>query len=445
MQPARRGADILAVGFGATVAIWSLLYLAALPPGNRVVWTVIAVLLPVVLLAAGFHLGRRAGRGPAGGAAMGAVIAVTGLLVVLGLPAETETGRDYGTILAWAGGLLVAACGLGALGAALGRRAMPPRANPIDWTNRLAWVVAGTTLLMIAAGGIVTGLEAGLAVNGWIDGEARFIVLFPISSMRRDVGTFVEHGHRLWGLLVGWSTIVLVVHLFLVETRGWVKGLAVAILLAVIGQGVMGGLRVNLGVSDRTMGGVAFGIAHGVFGPVILAGLVGLGSITSATWKRDDPPVPHASAGTDRALTTLLLIAVLVQIAAGTTFRQLQPVAEAPRGLLMASLHGHSFLGSLVVVVMVLLCGVRAWGLYGELRPVKVSGTALVHTMVLQVVLGVASFVAVPKGPRPAGDTIGPTEVVLTSAHQLVGAVLLSVAVSLWLWERRLVGKSALG
>jgi hypothetical protein len=88
---------------------------------------------------------------------------------------------------------------------------------------------------------------------------------------------------------------------------------------------------------------------------------------------------------------------------------------------------------------MVLFCGVRAWGLYPTQPVIGKIGKMLVHTLGLQVMLGFVSFVLVPKGVREPDDAITLVEVVFTTAHQVTGAILLALAVALFVWERRLL------
>ena len=99
----------------------------------------------------------------------------------------------------------------------------------------------------------------------------------------------------------------------------------------------------------------------------------------------------------------------------------------------MGLLHGHSFVGSLTVVVIVLFAGLRAWGMYRDEPSVRRSGFGLVHVMIAQVLLGVAAFVLVLLD----SETISGAEVGFTTAHQVVGALLLAIALRLFLWERR--------
>ena len=423
LQPPRRGADILAIAFGTTVVMWSLLYVAALA-----MWMAVAIGLAGCMVAAGYAAGRYAGRGPVGGAGQGLVLAGVTLLILLGLVRDESPGQAAW----WVAGFLVTAGGLGAAGAAAGRRRRLSERADINWTAALAWVTTATVLLMLVAGGIVTGLEAGLAVEGWLIAEGHFLVLFPITLMQRDVSTFVEHAHRLWGVLVGLTTIALMVHLWMADGRRWMRGVSLAIVLAVIVQGVLGGTRV-------TESSVVLAMLHGVTAQIIFATLVVTAMATGRAWRDARQPTAAPSVAADRTLTAALVVVILVQIALGTLYRHLQPVPDVSRGALMGVLHGHSFVGSMIVVLMVLFCGVRAWGLYPAQPVIGRIGKALVYAMGLQVMLGLVSFVLVPKGVREADDAITLTEVVFTTAHQVTGAILLALAVALFVWERRLL------
>ena len=77
--------------------------------------------------------------------------------------------------------------------------------------------------------------------------------------------------------------------------------------------------------------------------------------------------------------------------------------------------------------------------MYAEQPVIKRTGVALIHAMILQVLLGIASFIVVPKGPRDPDAAIPGFEVAFTTAHQAVGAILLAVAAALFVWERRLL------
>ncbi len=428
-----KGADVLAISFATTLLMWIVFYGAAIPPGQITVWIVaVAVVVGGVLLtAAGYVAGVFAGRGVWGGTSVGVAVTALNLLILLSLIGGGTPQEEMGRIAVWLAGFMITAVGLSAVGAMLGRRSFRAGRKTANWTTRFAWVTAATVLLMLVAGGLVTGFEAGLAVEGWPGSEGHLVVLFPLELMRRDLETFVEHAHRLWGLLVGLATIMLMAHLWIVERRRWICWLATALVGAVIVQGTLGGTRVT---EDST----ALAIIHGIFGHVVLAVLVVIAAATGRSWSGDYAITSGRVLRTDAILGWWLGAVVLGQITLGTLFRHLQPLPETPSGLLMGVLHGHSFVGSALVVLMVLFCGLRAWGRYVDQPVFRRVGIAMVHTVFLQVLLGFGSFMVVPRGPRDPDDAITLLEVILTTAHQAIGAVLLALCALFVAWGMRL-------
>jgi len=427
----KRGGDILTIGFGTTVVMWVILYVSAIPPGVVPLW-IAAVVLAGMLFVGGFRLARVSGRTWRGGAQLGLLVAGVNLLVLLSMLGGKEPGEVVVAGLWWIGGFLAAAVGLCTLGAALGSRSARAEPARINWTMRFALLTAVTTLLMIVAGGIVTGLEAGMAIEGWLTSDGYPMVLFPLTMMQRDVGSFAEHSHRLWGLLVGLTTIVLAIQVWRVDRRGWLRWLVISAVAAVIIQGVLGGTSI-------TENSTLLRVFHGVFAQAFFALLIVIAMATSRTWLNSEQPFVAKTAKTDRTISALLVAAILLQLTLGTGFRHIQPLPDIPPGLRMGLLHGHSFVGSLLVLALVLFCGVRAWGLYANQRTIKRVGKGMIHTVGLQVVLGIASFIIVPAEARPLSVTIPTLEVAVTTAHQAVGAILLAMAVMYAVWVRRLL------
>src|SRR6185295_13612506 len=108
----------------------------------------------------------------------------------------------------------------------------------------LAVLTACATFPLIFMGGLVTSHGAGMSVPDWPNSYGYNMFLFP---PRLWIGGILyEHTHRLMGTLVGMFSIALAIWAWRVETRRWVRWLAVSTLLAVILQGVLGGLRVIL-------------------------------------------------------------------------------------------------------------------------------------------------------------------------------------------------------
>src|ERR1041385_5729241 len=105
--------------------------------------------------------------------------------------------------------------------------------------NRFAILVACASFFLIIAGALVTSNDAGLATSDW-----------PLSDgqvVPRVGGNLVwVHGHRMVATTVGILTIVLLIYILCVEKRSWVRKLGIFALLAVVAQGLLGGLTVKL-------------------------------------------------------------------------------------------------------------------------------------------------------------------------------------------------------
>ena len=85
----------------------------------------------------------------------------------------------------------------------------------------------------------MTTLKAGMAFADWPTSDGQNMLLYPWLNDLRNTDKFVEHGHRLAGMLIGFVSIGLVIVTFLKEQRRWVRGFSVAILISVIGQGLL--------------------------------------------------------------------------------------------------------------------------------------------------------------------------------------------------------------
>jgi cytochrome c oxidase assembly protein subunit 15 len=93
----------------------------------------------------------------------------------------------------------------------------------VIWIHRYTKLLVASTLLLLAAGGMVTSTNSGLAVPDWPTTWGQNMFTFPLDKMVG--GIFYEHGHRLIASGVGLLTIGLMIGLWRVETRAWVKRL----------------------------------------------------------------------------------------------------------------------------------------------------------------------------------------------------------------------------
>ena len=115
------------------------------------------------------------------------------------------------------------------------------------WSRRLALLLIVLTFPLIWVGGLVTTTDAGMAVPDWPNTYGYNMFLYPWESwLLGPWDLFIEHGHRLLGALVGMVTIALMVVVLKKDARSWMRKLVIVALVAVIAQGILGGVRVRL-------------------------------------------------------------------------------------------------------------------------------------------------------------------------------------------------------
>jgi len=300
------------------------------------------------------------------------------------------------------------------------------------WPRRFALATLAVALPLIFFGGTVTTLHAGLAIDGWLVLEPGrgdwFLWAYPLDQWFRDVGTFVEHSHRLLGSAVGLLAIATVIASFIADRRGLAFKFALAALACVIGQGVLGGLRV-LEKSES----LAF--VHGAFGQLTFAVLFATVVVNWPSWQR----APNAPPELRASLRTLPIVGALVvygEIVVGAWLRH---------GGGTAALFLHALL--VVAVVGCVLFEARALGSEARVRgepgtsgTVRMLRRGLLVALTLQIVLGVLAFlsvyVIVGRNPGTVPQSLFPT------LHVMGGAALLSSTVAALLWSHKVPSAS---
>lgn len=407
---------VLVAGFGTTVAMWSVGYVGRLPAVLLPSPVMLGLLLSC-LLGGGFVLGRHARAGWGYGAAAGLVAGLLNLLVLgsfLG-----EAGRSEALVPSavwWVPGSVLLAAALMAAGAAAGARVPGPR-QARNWTAAFTRVAILAALLLLGVGGLVTSKAAGLAVVDWPNSFGYNMFLYPLSRMTG--GIYYEHAHRLFGALVGVTTLVLATLLQRHDPRAWVRRLGWAAVALVVVQGLLGGLRVTggltLSMDEADMRpSVLLAAIHGVLGQVFFATLVALGVFTSRVWGEPPEPAARRATGADRALGALLVAIVVGQLVLGAIQRHLG-----------ALLLFHIAFGVAVVAPLAVHVGFRAWGLNPQSPAMQRLGLGLVAAVAAQLLLGFGAFVA-KTALAEAGAAVA-----LRTAHQWFGAILLALAVAL--------------
>jgi len=416
---------VLPLGFAMTVSMWALAYVFRLPLVAAPSWLLLISMLAAVAFW-GWFTGARSGGGWLAGVLVGTTSAVLNMLILGSLLTSADGGGVVPSALVWVPGSIVVVALIAGVSASVAGE-IEPVATPAAWTALFSKVAVAATFLLVVAGGLVTSAEAGLAVVDWPNTFGTNMFLFPLARMTG--GIYYEHAHRLFGALVGLTTIVLAIRLWRRDERTWVHRLAAAAVALVVLQGALGGLRVTGGFTLSTSHAdmapnIVLALAHGILGQVFLAVMVAVACVTSSRWLNAVAPEKRPTFTNDRNLQRWLVLAVVVQLVLGAAQRHLA-----------ALLIVHISLAA-VVILLAVMVGVRAWGMFRGVWPVERLGKTLVVLASLQGVLGIAAL-AVTGGEATVGS---PTTVAvtITTAHQATGAVILAISVALALWTQRL-------
>jgi heme A synthase len=266
------------------------------------------------------------------------------------------------------------------------------------------------------------------------------MLLYPISEMKG--GIFYEHAHRLFGMLVGTTALVLLSVVWREDRRAWVRVVAVAFLTMICVQGLLGGLRVTGNLTVATSGlelqpSTLLAIVHGMFGQIVFATACVIAVVTSDLWRNASPARGIQHADRVRGLPIALCVLLLVQLFFGASYRHLQipPTGE------QAAVHpawpswGH-IAGALVILVVAVATGAIASSRCRDIKPIRVLGKGLVHAVGLQLALGIGALVVVL---LRVDQAIPVYEVVVTSAHQALGALILAMTAMLGAFSLRMV------
>lgn len=427
-------ADVLTVGLGTATAMWIAGYVLHMPAVAAPPAATFFVLL-VVLALGGAALGRYTQRTWRGATATGVLVAVVNLLVLGSVLAEP--GPEAPGAALWLPGYFAGTVAVMLGGYAVGRRR--PATRAVHWPMGLGGVAVAATALVVTAGGLVTGFEAGFSVPDWPASFGFNMFALPLSRMTG--GIYYEHAHRLAGTLVGLVAIALAVYLLMRERRGWVKILAVAAFILVCLQGLAGGLWVvrveqTAPVDEqvfRARPNLAYMLFHGTFGQLILGMFVVLTAALSRLWRRADASTVEPAASTDRALSGLLVLALVGQLMLGVVLRKTGEM------LLM-----HITMAT-PVVMLALAAGLRAFGLHGAKHAVlKRLGFAVSVLALVQVGLGLGALIVrettVAAEVTVGSDRVaGAADAIVTTLHQVTGAGLLATSVLLAAWSFRLL------
>jgi heme a synthase len=293
------------------------------------------------------------------------------------------------------------------------------------WHHRFVKLVVACTILLIAAGGMVTSTGSGLSVPDWPTTYGWNMFTFPLSKWVG--GIRYEHSHRLIASTVGFLTILLAAWTWWVDPRRWVRRLGFAALGAVILQGLLGGITVLFFLPP------AVSIGHAALAQLFFCLTVTMAVVTSPRWKNTVSPVNDPMLRRVATLTTVLIYA---QILLGATMRHTHAGLAIPDfpyafGHVIppvwntgVAIHFAHRVGALIVTLAILATAGHVFYHHGRRRELARPALLLLFLVSMQVTLG--AFV-IWSGKDP----------VINTAHVVNGALTLGTSLLLTLRSRR--------
>ncbi len=296
------------------------------------------------------------------------------------------------------------------------RTPAPAMDRDLQWRFRFSILTVLATLCLITWGGFVTSLYAGMAVPDWPTSFGSLDPLNPRPEWWRITPVLAEHGHRLWGALVGLLTLTLAIWTWRSDRRPEVRKLALFALFLVIFQGVLGGLRVVWISLDLA-------VVHASIAQLFLATLIILTAVHAPGWLQlsVSTPIPN----TLPRWTLYTSIAIYVQIFLGALLRQRIPGMGVE--VIPATLH---VLGAVAVIYFVLTTYRRVQQMASSISPILQTSRLLLGLLLLQITLGILSLTLfLVQGPIHTQPPFH--QVAINTLHLLVGALVF--ASSIWL------------
>lgn len=277
--------------------------------------------------------------------------------------------------------------------------------------SRLAVLVVAATLILLFAGAMVPSTGSGDATKDWPFHEGRIVL--PLEGT-----LFYEMMHRYIGMAVGVLTVILAVALLLKESRRSVRWLAIAAVILVAGNGLLGWQRVDYGYSP------GLSILHTAVAQIFLAVTVTIAVLVSRTWKEgpparlEDPAIPKQAA--------LMTAAIYMQILFGALYRHTEK-----------SIALHLIWAAFVFFLVGWVSG-RVAKRTRDLPWIRKPAIGLMILLTLQLVLGFASLGIVSMESAKTIETPVLLAVIL-SLHLLAGAGMFGLGVAMTLRARRCV------
>lgn len=260
----------------------------------------------------------------------------------------------------------------------------------------LAWITC-----LLYAGGFTTTIRAGMAFLDW-----------PLSNgsinpegwlENRDMTA--EHSHRLLGMVMGLLSIGLCIGAYVSKASLPVRRMGVALVILVILQGGLGGLRVkldqlNLDI-DHNLYAQSFAVAHGVFAQIFLCLLVAFVIANGRSWIEKNAGFTSKPSNSVRTWGLIACAAVVLQLIVGAVMRHSYAGLAIPTFPLTPydtvippvftfeiAIHFAHRVGAVLVSVAVIGFCVKIWQDSASRKAIGKSALGLLGLLIVQVLLG---------------------------------------------------------
>ena len=255
-----------------------------------------------------------------------------------------------------------------------------------------------------------------MAFPDWPNSDGQGMFSYPWLKLLNEIDTlsghkFLEHGHRLAGILVGISAILLTVVVWMPRSNKVLKCLGTGVLLTVIAQGLLGGFRVLAAETGLAM-------LHGLFASMVFALICVTATVSSTTWNQWQPIETDRPAKGARNASFVFLLFLLVQYILGGLIRH-------PMGGMKAPVNEHLGFGilALITVHVVLVFVVKT-----KTKWLRSAMRILIILVGIQIILGFMTY-ATKFGMGSMVVVEGSTGQVLSrTTHMVVGLLIIASA-----------------
>jgi len=302
----------------------------------------------------------------------------------------------------------------------------------------LAWFAAiggFWVFVLVMMGAFTTSIGAGMIFPDW-----------PLSngSLNPDgwltnIAMFAEHSHRLSAGLMSLITLAIAAWIWRREARGWVRKLAYFAVALVLGQALVGGLRVlldhlHVAMVDTSVGRL-FAMLHACLAQIYVCTLLAIAMVLSRRWIE---AVATSNAAGLQSRGRWCVILLMVQLAIAAVMRHsfaglaipTFPLSNAEGDVLPQLWNfrvGINFahrVMALVLTIALVDYVIQLWRTAAAGPGLKLTGGIIVALLVTQITLG-ASVVWLQRNPF------------VTTGHVIVGACLLATTFGTTLWTHR--------